>query len=319
MQYPMAATTLLYRKQPDGRYRVKDVYTGNSCTMTLSLVRLLRRLDGKTDPYSVPTDLTQEDIDTSLQDLAEIGFLRTSRVFEKFFGTFIYTLWVPRMTKRMRIAARYYDRILKFIWLPVLALGVLLFLHEKDSVFDSSSTAGFITGWIAGMTAGIFLHEVSHAMAAVACGVRVFEGGVMIEWLMPGAYVMMDEEHIRNPRIKVHIYAAGIQMNFLLTGLGILMTTVFGSLGGFWVTFSMINLLLAAPNALFIYGFDGYKILISLLGRKEAGLFPLIPRSTARKTDRRTRAMSMTANIMLLIWQIALPIILICNVAVFFQ
>ncbi|MBQ7546745.1 MAG: hypothetical protein IJT41_07260 [Clostridia bacterium] len=319
MQYPMAATTLLYRKQPDGKYRVKDVYTGNSCTMTLSLVRLLRRLDGKTDPYSVPTDLTQEDIDTSLQDLAEIGFLRTSRVFEKFIGTFIYTLWIPKMTKKLRIAARYYDRILKCIWLPVLALGVWLFFCKKDDMFDGYSTLGFITGWIAAMTAGIFLHELSHAMAAVACGVRVFEGGVLIECFMPGAYVMLDEEHIRCPRDKVHIYAAGIQMNYLLTGLGLVITGTFGSLGGFWITFSMINLLLAAPNALFIYGLDGYKILVNLLGKKDEGLFPLLPRSTARKTDRRTRAVSMTANIMILIWQIALPIILICNVAVFFQ
>ena len=319
MKYPMATTTLLYRRQEDGRICVTDDITGNSAVMTPGYVRFLRRLDGEIDPYSIPTNLSREEIDAFLDMMDDLGFIRHSRVFEKHFGTIVYTLWVPKMTRKMRDAAWIFDRVLKIVWLPALVLGAYLFWMRKDSVLDDFNIAPAILGWIAGLAAGVVLHELSHGFSAISNGAHLFEGGVLIYWFMPGAYVAIDEEHLKSMRKKVRILAAGVQMNFLLAGVSAMLMAALGGFGGFWLMFCSNNLLLGLTNTLFAKGTDGYKILIALLGKKDEDLFPLVRRRQNPRCDKRTQTASMLANIILLIWQIAIPIMFIYNVAVFFQ
>ena len=63
----------------------------------------------------------------------------------------------------------------------------------------SDLSADYITiGSIFGLLVGIFLHELGHMFACIAYGGEVFEVGVMLQFFLPGAYVLMNKNRIKN-------------------------------------------------------------------------------------------------------------------------
>ena len=316
MKYPMAATTLLYRRQADGRICVTEDVTKDSAFMTPRYARFLRSLDGKTDPYSIRTDLSREEIDAFLETMRGIGFIRQSRVFEKWIGTIIYTLWVPKPTRRMKRVAWVWDRLLRLLWIPVLVAGIYLIPKAID---DMDLTPFWLVGWIAGMLLGIVLHELSHGLTALANGAHFFEAGVLIRFFLPGAYAMIDEDSLKDRTARIRIDAAGVEMNFFLAGLGVLLAVAFRGCADFWFSLAVGNLLLALPNTLFFKGLDGYKILMLLIGKKDETLFPIFSRGQTRKNTKKKLTVFSMARLMLLLWQLSVPLMMISNVVVFFD
>ena len=312
MEYPMAATTLLYKRKTDGTVCVSDHLTDFSFEMCAEQAQFLRRLDGKTDPYSVETTLTRQEIDAFLEALDEIGFIRRSYILAKSFGTILLTVWIPKRTKLLKIIARINDDVLRVLWLPVLIAGCWLF----GTKFDGYHTGGEWWGWLFGLTVGLVLHELAHGFAAVHYGAHFFEAGIFVRWLMPGAYVLVDEERIRNRLHRVHLMAAGVEMNFLLCGVGFLFAVFYRAFGQFWEFFSLTNLILGASNFLLAWELDGFKVMKMLLGAQEIPLVPKMVR--AKGQDRIQSLFCFLTQLFLLPIRIALPALILLNIVMVF-
>lgn len=316
MKHPMVSSTLVYRRQADGTICVTDDVSKISFTMTGTHVRFLHQLNGKTDPYSIRTELTRKEIDAFLKDLDDIGFLRYSRVYEKWIGTIIYTLWIPKPTRLLKGVACVFDFLLRLLWIPVTVFGLCLL---KKEIEDLDISLFWVFGWAVGMIVGITLHEVSHGLTAIANGAHFFEAGVLIRFFMPGAYAMIDEDSLTSRTSRIRIDAAGVEMNLLLAGVGVLISAAFHIFSDFWISFSIGNLLLALPNLLFFKGLDGYKVLTLLLGKQSENLLPIFSRGQTRANEKKKLTVFSMARILLLLWQLSVPLLAISNVAVLFD
>ena len=84
-----------------------------------------------------------------------------------------------------------------------------------------------------------------------------------------GAYVMSDDSDVRHRMQRVQIYAAGVETNFLLTGLFLIAAVTFPFGGYGWTIAALENLILALINLLPIDGIDGSRILALFLGIRD--------------------------------------------------
>ncbi|CAM9111237.1 unnamed protein product, partial [Phaeothamnion confervicola] len=61
------------------------------------------------------------------------------------------------------------------------------------------------------------VHEVGHALAAVANGLRVYSVGVFVTAIFPGTFVHVEDLlRFSSPTVQLHVYAAGVWHNLLL-------------------------------------------------------------------------------------------------------
>lgn len=259
-RYPMFKNYLLLKKNGD-TVSVKDIYSEKKYTVTAGLADFACRLDGNTDPYSL--GLSREETAEMLNTLKRYDLLRTGKVLDHSFGTLLYSFWFPDNSKSLKRFATVYNALLEFLWLPVLiAGGILLYTScELDGGMFQ-----IICGSVLGTLVGLVLHELSHAMAGLSYGADVFEGGVMIRFFLPGAYVLLDESRIKNRLKKVQIFAAGPEMNFLLAGLFCFAAVLFPQADSLFGYAAINSAILGFVNLSLIFGADGYRILLTLIG-----------------------------------------------------
>ena len=97
-------------------------------------------------------------------------------------------------------------------------IGVLFFIRDLPII----NTDCMWLGNILGIVFGALLHELGHAFAGLTYGARVFEMGVMINAILPGAYVLMDSQRVQSKMKRIQIYAAGVESNALFAGVCLL-------------------------------------------------------------------------------------------------
>ena len=310
MNYPMRETALAVRRRDDGGLVLRQYITDEELVLDREQAKLFYRLDGKTDPFSVPTKLSPQEVMSFLEALDEGEFIRWSWKRRLLPGTVMYTVWVPQRTRRLSRIARIYSLLLRLLWLPTLIAGVYLYTRAKPS----SSVVGTFVGLGVGLFCGVVLHELSHGMVGIANGLRLFESGLMLWHFLPGAYVLMDVDRMRLGLKRVQVLAAGVEMNLLLAGVSLLASGLTGLCGGLGFGIATNNILLAAMNLSLVKGFDGWRIMTTLLGTKELSLLP----------DRRTRStmkqggtvgrVYLLSQYVIFALQILLPVVLILNV-----
>lgn len=190
-------------------------------------------------------------------------------------------------------------------------------MKDKDiySLIDQSDFS-YLNGLCVGSALGVILHECAHASAGLGYNAHLFTCGIMIG-ITPGAYVELDDEHIKSSLKKAQISGAGIEMNLLLCGISMICMCLFNSalslLGG--IAFS--NLLLASVNLLPIIGVDGSQIINKLIGED------LILYSDILITDKSFLSHSFSnvrglaeicSCVLTLLSQISYPILIIANI-----
>lgn len=315
MEYPRLNNWLVFQRAgPDG-YRVTDFISDETFTMGWRIAQFARRLDGKTDPYSISADLSEEEVHNLLVILEQNGLLRHDGFLVKSFGTVYRTLWIPKITPSLRAAAFLCNLLLRLLWIPLLLTGVLAGWLR----FPEFSGGYVLAGYFGGFLAGLVLHEFGHAFACLSSGGRLFEMGVMVRSFLPGAYVLIDTRGVKSCMKRVQIFAAGIQMNLLLAGLSLLLGAVFPGAGDALFGSAVANIIVALMNLILLDGFDGMAILSELLGIDD-------PVSDARRVlcsgrlrqRLRKRGLSGTATIALglviALLQIALPLLYLVSI-----
>lgn len=262
MNYPRLCNWILLKKNADGSFDAKDCITENEYTLGGTIGYFARKLDGKTDPFSILPGYPRREVQSMLDALNDANFLRCGRILDSSKGSVTYSLIMPRKYRTRSIFPILINYFLLILWLPTFLFGVDCFLTNLPDL-DGGSV---LLGQWAGIIMGAILHEAGHASSALCYQGRVFEAGVLLHHYMPGAYVMIDDTPIRSRLRKVQVLAAGVEMNVLLSGITLLLCVYLPSQSAYFFGFSLSNLLLALLNLTFTEGLDGMAAMEKLLG-----------------------------------------------------
>lgn len=261
MRYPMLNNWLVFSRKNQYEYDVHDCLYDEDFTMGVTIAAFARKLNGHRNPYSINMGLTKAEINHMLKQLREHDLLRYGRSLDAGSGAH-YTLWFIKRNPLLIKVARLWNCSLMLSWLPVFIFGVLFFIRDLPII----NTDCMWLGNILGIIFGALLHELGHAFAGLTYGARVFEIGIMINALLPGAYVLMDSQSVQSKMKRIQIYAAGVESNALFAGVCLLIACAIPYAGAFLLNAAIGNIILALVNITFGGGLDGASILSELLG-----------------------------------------------------
>lgn len=263
MRYEKLIDTLLYKRIDESRYKVKNIENNDTFELGIDIVSFMNKLDGKTDPFMINTCLSDFEIEEILDFLWDNELITKKKLKKIGFLSYGIPLFRVKTTQKMRIASRLLNSLLMIFFVPVFITG-LYAVKDIYNMVDQNDFS-YIIGLYVGIALGVILHEGGHAISGLGYNAHLFTCGIMIG-TTPGAYVEIDDEHIKSSLKKAQISGAGIEMNLLLCGISMICMCLFNSalslLGG--IAFS--NLLLASVNVLPIIGVDGSQIINKLIG-----------------------------------------------------
>lgn len=315
-RYPRISNTLTFKRINTDSVEVVDHLTDNRFEFSVDAVRYVRQLDGYTHPYKIQSRLSRKEIDDIVVFLDEHDLIRLGDTISISSGTKLKTLWIPRCSVLLNVLAYLSNSLLLISWLPVLITGIVLFARNLEIIeFDL-----LWTGYFIGLICGVLFHEFGHAFAGISYGAKVFEMGVMLMYrILPGAYVLLDVSTVKKRLQRIQINAAGVEMNFLLCGIFLVLGVVNPLLGGMFLNAAICNAFLGALNLTFIKGLDGAAILSNLLGVDDIidrARRIVFNREARKRVIRKGSSGYATVAVcyMLFALQIALPTLLITNV-----
>ena len=263
MKYPKLINTLLYKKINESTYLVKNSATNDEFELGINIVKLMNCLDGKTDPLAVNSCLSDCEIKDTVDWLWDNNLVTKTNVEKIGFLTYGITLFKIRASQKSKKVSRILNLLLMINFLPVFIVG-LIFAKDLYYTIDNTSWL-YIIGNYVGVFLGLILHECGHAVAALAYNAHLFDCGILLG-IMPGAFVEIDDEHLKSTLKKVQISAAGIEMNLLISGASMIFMCFFRSVLSLFAGVAIINLVLALINLLPIIGVDGLEIVDKLIG-----------------------------------------------------
>ena len=277
MKYPIFSNWIRYERLPDqDAYYVKNYIQETVNIVPSEKMKYAKRLDGKTDPYSIRGEKSISEIEGLLCELENMGVIRTDHgSIPNDDGLHVRTIIRTKSEKYKRSISKKLNYLLMVFFIPLLILGVLVYLHTDDVWYHNLSSFGrfveehitlFI--WIfnfGSLIIGGIVHELCHGIACRAYGGRVFEYGVMIH-VLPGLYTLMDDTRIKSTLKRTQILAAGVEGNIAVAGVLLLLTGVFPELKLVLSVGAVVNIVCVFLNLLPLNGSDGMKILLLLIG-----------------------------------------------------
>lgn len=315
MKYPKLIDALLYKRIDESRYHVKNIESNEIYELGVNIVRFMNKMDGKTDPYAIDTDLSGYQIEDTLNWLWDNELITKKKIKKLSFLSYGLPLFKVKTTQEMRIASRLLNSLLMISFIPVFIVG-LCAVKDIYGLVDRNDFS-YLIGIYVGTALGVILHECGHALAALGFNAHVFNCGMMIG-ITPGAFVEIDDEHIKSSLKKAQISGAGIEMNFLLCGISMICMYLLNSALSLFAGIAFINLLLALVNLLPIIGVDGSQIINNLIGED------FILYSDILITDKSflrysfsngiTGLAEISSCVLTLLSQIAYPILIIANI-----
>ena len=317
-RYPRLCNWLIFRDAGDGACLVTDAMEDTCYRFDNRIAWFIQQLDGRRDPYAISPQFTPFEVETVLAFLEQHHLLRSGRVAASFLGSVYFSLWIPPLALPRRRLAAALNRLLGWLFLPILALGLYTAWAVPWEASVPDDALVYLACAIPGLIVGMLCHEIAHAAAAIAYGGTVFEIGVGFSRFMPSAYTMMENEWIRNRLHLAQIDAAGVEMNLLLAGLCLLLLNAVPSLNALlWVS-AMVNISLALLNLCLIDGLDGMNMLSHLLNvtdlaerAKEAVLNGRTRRALLR--EGKESRLTLWVYALVTFFQIGSPVILLLN------
>lgn len=313
MRYEKLIDTLLYKRLDESRYKVKNVENDEIFELGVNIVSFMNKLDGKTDPFMINTCLSDFEIEEVLDFLWANELVTKKKLKKVGFLSYGIPFFKVKATQKMRIVSRLLNFLLMIFFVPVFIAG-LYAVKDIYSMVDKNDFS-YLLGLYVGIASGVIVHECGHAIAGLGYNAHLFTCGIMIG-ITPGAFVELDDEHIKSSLKKAQISAAGIEMNLLLCGLS-MVCMCFNSARSLLGAIALSNLLLASVNLLPIIGVDGSQIINKLVGED------LILYSDILITDKSFLSHSFSnvrglaeicSCVLTLLSQISYPILIIANI-----
>lgn len=268
-RYPTIKPWLEYHRVSDNKYEIEnEIVSGEIDKEHLRLpgyfVDFMQKLDGKTNPYKINPSIDKRTVRANLRFLSKKGYLRDG-IRNRDVGRLAFSVVKFDGKPKYSKTAVLLNSFLTLSWIPVLVCGTVLGVKAWNNydVFDNT----YLIGLLFGLLIGLSLHEAGHAIAAKAYQTPVYEIGIRIS-LIPAAYTLMKETAVKNRLKRTHIYAAGVESNFLLAGLFFAVAYFIPGCGirTFFFYAGLENILLGAANLCFFLPLDGFKIITTLLG-----------------------------------------------------
>lgn len=278
-KYPMIKPWLEYHRVSDDEYEIEnEIAPGEIDEDPLRLpgyfVDFMQKLDGKTNPYIIDPSINKRTVRTYIRFLSKKGYLRDAKR-NRDVGRLAFSVvkfdGKPKYSKTSVLL----NLFLSLLWVPVLVCGIVLGVKAWNNyaVFDDT----YMLGLLFGLAIGLPFHEADHAIAAKAYRDPVYEIGIRIS-LIPAAYTLMKETAVKNRLKRTHIYAAGVETNFLLAGLFFAAVYFIPDSGirTFLFYAGLENILLGVANFCFFLPLDGFKIITTLIGADDMAWSMLI-------------------------------------------
>ena len=314
MRHEKLIDTLLYKKIDESRYKVKNIENNEIFELGVSIVSFMNKLDGKTDPFTINTCLSDFEIEEVLDFLWDNELITKKKLKKIGFLSYGIPLFKVKTTQKMRIASRLLNFLLMIFFVPVFITG-LYAVKDIYSLIDQNGFS-YLIGLCVGIALGVIFHECGHAIAGLGYNAHLFTCGIIIG-ITPGAYVEIYDEHIKRSLKKAQISGAGIEINLLLCGISMICMYLFNSALSLFGGIAFSNLLLASVNLLPIIGVDGSQIINKLIGED------LILYSDILITDKSFLSHSFSnvrglaeiySCVLTLLSQISYPILIIANI-----
>lgn len=268
-KYPCMANWVVLKKTKDGII-AKNCLTDEEIKLSDREAKYLTRLNGNRHQYRMKGFSFDECIEY-YRFLMDYLLVRESGRNMRFGGMKLYTMIIPNKNRTNSVIPKILNFLLWISFLPLLIYGLYrMFTHGVVWGMGEHAILNFLLGNIGGIFLGMILHEAAHAFACLSDrNGRLFEAGFMLNGVLPGAYVLIDESEIKNRLKRAQINLAGIEMNLLLSGvLMILMTSgeFFGEWNGAMLYAVIQNIFQALINISFSEGLDGEHTISILLG-----------------------------------------------------
>lgn len=307
--YPRACNWILSKHNRDGTYTLKDCLCGCEYTLGSTIGFLWRNLDGQTDPATILPNCSQHEVSAMMDSLEKEELIRHSRILDKSTGSITYSLIIPEHHTRRSYLPVLFNYLLLAFWFPVLVIGIHCFANSLF-LFDSTY---ILLGQLVGLLVGCVGHESGHSIVALAYGARFIEAGVLIQHGLPGAYVLLDDSHVKRlPKVQIH--AGGVEANFLIAGIALTLATFCSSFYGIFFGVAFNNLLLGLINLTFIDSLDGMHIIETLLGYKPLEVIKSKVMRDALKREGLPGRLELSICYILKVMQLVYPVLLTLNV-----
>lgn len=316
MRYPKMDRYLAFKRKDSNTVKVSNEVYELSWEMDIWVARFLHKLDGKTNPYKIDPYMNRTEVAHLLEILEEAELLDDGeRVFSMGIGSIIVPLWSPKVTQWYRLIGRLWNKVLMLCWLPIFFLGLVEFLTQEWT--GPESAFGTFYGYLI-FAFGILLHELSHAAACFDYGGSFYELGIMTHYFLPGAYVMISYDNVKNRMKRAQISVAGIESNMLLAGICLCLLKM-GWFNPVALLFgAFLNVITAVFNCSLLEGLDGIKIYQEFLGKDFLEKAKRLIRDPKGKRKIRRRGINGKVTIiacyLIVIMQVLLPITLLINV-----
>lgn len=318
MKYVKKNSFLKFTRKDRYYVHIENFITGESWNISIKYARILRALDGKTDPYEIMHKFGVTNTEETLYCFRKNGWLCNGKGLRTFgLGSIQCPLFHPKIKWYHRILARMWNGLLMVFCLPTLFAGFLTLLYGNWHRVDHG--CGVLFAYFVGVLIGLVFHEFSHACACLGYGGQWFEGGIMLIYFLPGAYVIIDYKNIKNRFKRSQVAAAGVECNIALVGIFLLLleSGIFDTkmlLAG-----ALANFILCTFNLSLIEGLDGMTIYSELLGVENlVDKAILLTMNKYGKRRLRRNGINGKATIVccyiVAAFQLLLPIVLVTNV-----
>ncbi len=314
MGYPKLGNWNRFKRIDDDKYLVRNLLTDESFVLDAYTVWFAKKLTCK-NPNKIDRRLSKDEVSSIIVELNDKMMLKENRFLSKSVFNLMFTVWEVRTTPLLRLVSFFVNNVLLVCWLPLLIFSVYIFINAGGPINNNN----IFLGSVVGMVLGIVLHELGHMVACLSYGGQVFELGLMLNCIVPGAYTLMDEKRIKNRFQRIQVYAAGVEMNLLLTSVSLIFCTLFESTSGMFFWMALNNVVVSLLNLTFVNGFDGALIISELLGVEN--LFEKARRITKSKKAKKillNKGVSGTCTVVccyiLEIFKMTLPVMILVNI-----
>lgn len=256
MKYPKCNQHLTI-SHSNNQYEITNYLSGEThVTNSIMLIRLLKCLDGKTNPYQYfPRSFVKE----SLMIFKEANLLEDKRI--RFVSTL--TLFKPKViSDKVVKLSRLINIMLNILFLPSIIIGLNICIKNEFFLKDLNVS---LTNTFFSLFICLMFHEIGHGVAAISYNPKCFyELGVgLIAYFIPFGYVAYESSDINSWFKRIQVLAAGVQMNCILFALSTLI--YIHSRNNFIAITAINSLLMAMLNISLFAESDGSKILLQLL------------------------------------------------------
>ncbi len=248
-------------------YSVHDRVLDTDSIVMEKHIRFIEKLDGKTNPAKILRGYTKQERDRYLSWLEAEGLIRIEKnIIARFPVSMENNLKIQKVAYILNLLLMFSFLICLMIGLKL--IGRQIYDFRIFEYLDMYLGSYYLPGYIVGILLGIVLHELGHAIATIAYGGTVFEFGVMFNVFL-AAYTAINTNEITRKLRKIQIDLAGVEFNFLLTGIALIIMVLAADSSGICAGIVLANLTLGVINILFIDGVDGLHVIEQILGEDD--------------------------------------------------